>query len=197
MPDYRHSLMPKVCIWSTVFSLFHRSLTLSHIFFSSSGEHDSHLNVYWNAERKCRKFTKFWSTFYIVYDLSAYAIGFFYSIYFILIGQYDTSTWPTSIELPLPFGTATIWGWYLHFITFTILDLMYMVFMISATTYFVCSCLYINAMCDHIDLIRQSIQFDLNDFGQSKLNPSQWKAFNEKSMGKIQKIIAVQVEINE
>lgn len=187
--------MPKVCrMRYTIFSLLD---PFTHFRFLSSAENDSQLNIYWNAEQKCRKFTKFWSSIYFVYDLSAYAIGFFYSIYFIWIGQYDTSTWPRWFELPLPFDTASIWGWYLYFIGVTILDLMYMVFMISATTYFVGCCCYIEAMCEHIDRIVQTIQSDFSDYEQRKFNPHQCKVFDSQIMQQIEKIIGIQVEISE
>lgn len=124
-------------------------------------------------------------------------IGFCYSIYFILIGQLDTSTWPRWFELPIAFDTSSILGWYLYLIGVAILDVMYTVFMVTSTTYFVCCCFYIGAMGEHFDFIVHSIQADFYDFDQKTSNPYQCKVFNDEIMGKMRKIIGIHVEIDE
>lgn len=99
-------------------------------------------------------------------------------------------------ELPLPFDTASIWGWYIYYITASVLELMYILCMVSATTYFVSCCFYIGAMCDHFDFVAHSIQKNFNDDNHKEMNPYQRKMFNEKIMAKMRKAIQIHMEID-
>lgn len=170
-------------------------------FLFASVENDSKLqDVYWSAEKKSRNFTKAILNFVIVYDQSTYAMGFFYSIYFILIGQYDASTWPRWYALPVPFDTALIWGWYLYFLAAAIFDLIYILLMVSATAHFVGCCYYIEAMCKHIDRIVRSVQWDFIEYN-NETDSCKRKAMKGNIPRKIQtailKLIHTHIEINE
>lgn len=181
---------------------FKQSFRFTNFFycFFFSVENDHKLNVYWNAEKLGRKITKSISTFVIVYDQLAYVVGFFYSIYFILTGQFDTTAWPMWFELPVPFDTTLIWGWYLYLLAIAIFDLMYMLCMISVSTYFMSCCCYLEAMCKHIDCIVHSVQLKFDKYN-NEIDSRKRKVFQDEIPIKLQtamlKLIKIHIEINE
>lgn len=118
-------------------------------------------NVYWRAEQKYRKCSKMIAIAFLVYDQSAYWSTFISSICWILSGNTDASTWPVVFELSVPFDTKTIFGWYLLLLITTCLDFMYFTCMLLGTTQFMGYCIYIAAICEHFDLITQTIQTNI------------------------------------
>lgn len=96
--------------------------------------------------------------FFIINIQAAYYLLCISSIASLMKGNFDTSTWPALFDLALPFDTTTLVGWYAMWALLTIMDLSYVLGMVSASSYFTCSCLYIEAMCDNYDSLMQSIQ---------------------------------------
>lgn len=178
---------------------FYTAHYLCSIFLSVAN--DSQLKpVYWNAEEKSRKFTKLIFSGVVVYNQSSYAIGFFYSIYFILTGQYDTSTWPMFYDLPVPFNRELIWGWYLYLLALTIFDLLYILCMTSVSTYFVSCCYYIEAMCNHINSVVRSVLLDFAEHSNEN-DSNKRKALEDAIPKKVQsaivQLIHTHIEINK
>lgn len=117
--------------------------------------------IYWRAEQKYRKYARVIAISYLIYDQSVYVTTFIYSICWILTGNLDASTWPVLVELSVPFGTNTIYGWYLLLLTTSGLDLAYLICIILSTTQFVGSCIHIAAMCEHFDFKMQTTQINI------------------------------------
>lgn len=87
--------------------------------------------------------------------------AFFYSIYCIHVGNYDTSKWILPYELSVPFDTKEIWGWYLLWLIQVNIGFTYSTTQIASSSYFMSCCFYIGAICDHFDYIIHSIQNDV------------------------------------
>lgn len=133
-------------------------MQISNLCPSCPGEEDEGVEIYWQTEKTCRKYTKFMTIFFLISINMAYFMLFFNSIYSVIVGNYDTTTWPALFDLALPFDTVVLWGWYLKWFILTVMDISYVLGMVSATTYFLCCCLYIQAMCDYYDFLINSVQ---------------------------------------
>lgn len=120
------------------------------------GEETAASEIYWNTEQKCRKYTKIIVS-YIMCHQSTYVAALFYSIYCIRVGNMDTSTWFLPFHLIVPFDTQTIWGWYLFLLLQFNISLAYIMCMVAITSYFLCSCAYIEAIRDHFKSLINSI----------------------------------------
>lgn len=117
--------------------------------------------IYWRTEQKCQKYTKM-IVYYVVHHQSMLIVSFMHSIYSVLIGNFDISTFFLPFHISIPFTVNTIWKWYLlWFIQFN-MALSYALTMVSVTSYFVCCCLYIAAICDHFDLLNYSFAEEID-----------------------------------
>lgn len=127
-------------------------------------------NIYWRAEQKYRKHSKMLTIILLAYDQSTYVSAFISSIGWILGGNTDVSTWPVVLELSVPFDKKTICGWYLLLLVTACMDLAYMTSMLFGTTQFIgcCICMYIAATCEHLDLMMQNVQENLEQNCQAK-----------------------------
>lgn len=145
----------------------HIKISWIFILKCSQGEGDV-LKIYWHTEQRCRKFTTILAT-YVLVQQSILMIYFSYSIYCIHIGNLDTSTWPLPFRTAVPFETDSISGWYLKwFLQFNI-SLSYSSLLPFITSQFCCGCMYIDAICDHLASIFQSIDRNVGE-SQAKLN---------------------------
>lgn len=84
-----------------------------------------------------------------------------YSVYCILTGNCDTSTWILPYKLSVWFDTASIQGWYWLWFVQANVGLTYSLVMITISSYFVCCCFYIGALCDHFDYLIHSLNDDV------------------------------------
>lgn len=151
------------------FQFINLHIKISWIFIlkCSQGEGDV-LKIYWHTEQRCRKFTTILAT-YVLVQQSILMLYFSYSIYCIHIGNLDTSTWPLPFRTAVPFETDSISGWYLKwFLQFNI-SLSYSSLLPFITSQFCCGCMYIDAICDHLASIFQSIDRNVGE-SQAKLN---------------------------
>lgn len=85
---------------------------LSNKFFLVPDSDDAVFSIYWNTEQKSRRFTVNFLKFVFV-NRQMYVAGFFYSIYCMSFGNFDTSTWILPFRLLFPFNTETLHRWYL------------------------------------------------------------------------------------
>lgn len=106
--------------------------------------------IYWDIEIQCRNHTRR-LCYYILLHMQVFVVAFFYAMYNIYRGKLDTSTWPLPFNFAVPFDVSTIWGWLLMWFIQTNCAFSYCLTMISLTTYFMSSCYYIWAVCDHLE----------------------------------------------
>lgn len=96
-------------------------------------------------------------TCYIGFHVNAFIIAFFHAAYEIYCGRVDTSKWDTPFNVVVPFSTDYIWGWFSRWFFELSASLAYVVTATFCTSYFVSFCLYIDAICDHFNLVINSI----------------------------------------
>lgn len=113
--------------------------------------------MYFKTEQKCRKITKYMSR-YIPIHQSIVIASFFNSIHCICIGNLDTSTWDLAFNIVVPFDTQNLFGWYLKWFIQLSMSVSYALSVTSITSYFICCCLYIHAICKHLNLLNNLIQ---------------------------------------
>ncbi|XP_055305885.1 odorant receptor 22c-like [Sitodiplosis mosellana] len=105
----------------------------------------------------CRKYTKLIFG-YIFCHQSTFGAALLYSFYLIRFGNFDTSTWFLPFTMVVPFDTSSVEGWYwFWFIQFSA-SLSYIMCMVSVSSYFMCCCFYIEAICDRFGVIINSIR---------------------------------------
>lgn len=101
----------------------------------------------------------------------------FYSFYCLYAGNLDTSTWLLPFQFAVPFETKTVWKWYILWVYNLKANLAYAGIITSVSSYFVCCCLYIQGICNHFNLLIQSLQNDVEQY-KKDTNP---KIMQEKS----------------
>lgn len=131
-----------------------------------------------------------------MYDQSFYVSTFIYSIYCILTGNTDASTWPVGFESSLPFDTKTICGWYLQLLITASMDFAYIIWMLLGTAQFIGSCIYISAMCEHFDSIMQKVQANIKQ-NRGEKNPRKFSGIRAKIYTKIREAIEIHGAIYE
>lgn len=121
-------------------------------------------NIYLKTEKRCRKITKLMACYPAMLMFTG---ALLYSVYCLLTGNRDTSTWILPYKMAMPFNTESIVGWYLLWLVQANVGLAYTFIMVTITSYFVCNCFYVMALADHfIHLIHSSkgdIEFDRNE----------------------------------
>lgn len=103
----------------------------------------------------CRKYTERMA-YYVILNQSMYILCLFYSIYGLLIGNFDASKLPLPFNMAVPFDTNTTVGWYMLWILQFNSDFSYCSCVVAGSSYFVCCCIYILAIGDHFKYILQS-----------------------------------------
>lgn len=144
--------------------------------------------IYWDNEQKCRKTTKRIS-YFIALNQGVFIAIFFFSIFCLLTEEFDIFAIALPIKFAVPFEITTIPRWYaLWLIEFNI-GLAYGFSVVSGTSYFVCCCFYIGAICDHYKLI---IQSRIKYIG----SPSSEKNNAKKLQEKIKKLLSQAIDIH-
>lgn len=69
-------------------------------------------NLYWDNEQKSRKYTKIIESYSILHSSALVAV-FFYALFCVAMGRYDTSSWFLPFNLYLPFDETTLLGWFI------------------------------------------------------------------------------------
>lgn len=112
--------------------------------------------IYWEIEQKCQRVTKKME-YFIFMNQIIFTAPLFVSIYFIFIGNFDTSTWALPLHMIVPFSRETIYGWYLLWFIQWCMGILYGLCTVIITAFFVCCCYYINGLCDHFNITVQSM----------------------------------------
>lgn len=79
--------------------------------------------IYWDSEKKCRKFTKLLTCNYLILLVIVFMALFVYSIYFIAKGNFDPAALPLPYYMVVPFNTQTFSGWYLLWLVFILVSI--------------------------------------------------------------------------
>lgn len=120
-------------------------------------EESEAFNIYWNIEQKCRKYTKLMGSY--TFSNQIMLMPPLYSfIRDIMAGKMETSNWTLPFTIGFPFSTESVWAWYLKWLAQLHMSVAYAACISAATSYFLCCCLYIGAICDHFKLNMHSIK---------------------------------------
>lgn len=146
--------------------------------------------LYWKTEQKCRIFTGKFLKFVFINQLM-YVASLFFSIYCMIVGNFDTSTWILPFTLWVPFDTTNLPGWYLLlFIQFS-MGMSYSMSQVLITAYFVCCCYYIGAICAHFVFVMKTLRADV----EKNQNEKDSVAYQER-VREIERKLARAVEIH-
>lgn len=118
-----------------------------------------------------------------------------FSIYCILTGNSDASTWALPFDLSVPFDTNTILGWYLTWFFQFNISLCYVSCIITITTYFVCCCIYIGAICDHYEFLYKSVFVNVKQ--SDATHPMKSQQSQQKIAEKMSKVIITHAKVFE
>lgn len=109
-------------------------------------------SIYWINEQKCQKYTKR-IAYYLFFHMSIFFLNFLNAIINIILGNLNTSTWSLSFTMSVPFDKTCVWGWLLTSFIEINTAISYSFCMVSITSYFICCCFYIEALCEHFDAL--------------------------------------------
>lgn len=76
-----------------------------------------------------------------------------WSIFLIICGNFDASTWPFSYPMEVPFDVSTIAGWYMRTFIYAYGCCVYYFISLAIIPYLVTCWLYISACCKHYQLV--------------------------------------------
>lgn len=116
-------------------------------------------SIYWNNELKYRNFTKK-MFYYGCFQISTFSTSLLQPIFEICMGNIDISTWNLPFNVATPFDMKTILGWLLTWFFQVNVSIAYGLCMILMTTGFVGSCNYIVSICNHFELLINSMHSD-------------------------------------
>lgn len=127
--------------------------------FHLDGENDVS-KLYWKTELKCRRVVKM-MLYYIYFHQWTFITAILYALFNIGTGNFDTSTWNLPLNLIAPFNTQSVWGWLLKWFFEFSSGLSYALCNIMTTSYFICFCLYIGAICNHFSMLMDSARHNV------------------------------------
>lgn len=117
--------------------------------------------IYWGVEQKCRNLVRKMSAWVLINHTMTF-LSLIVSLYFILIGDFDTSKWILPLDLVVPFNTESLFGWYLLWFYNLQINIAYSVCLSLTVSHFICGCMYLIGMCDHLSLLAQLIREEAN-----------------------------------
>lgn len=152
-------------------------------------------NIYWECEQKCRKHSQRLSYFVIFHTL-LFPIVLMYALVCIACGNYDTSNWYLAFNVVVPFDQTCIWGWFLTWLIQLFMAFAYVMCMTTFTSFFVSCCYYIYAMCDHVNVLINSVSKTF-EFMQMEEKPWKFKELRQQINTKLCDFIKFQVKVYE
>lgn len=105
--------------------------------------------IYVKCERNGRLYTKCLASFKFTLSIGIFGVMLWNSFAAMWTGNFDTSTWIVAYHTAVPFDTTTVLGWYLRLAFQWIFAMFYVLTKTPASTFYLSSCLYIEAMCHH------------------------------------------------
>lgn len=148
--------------------------------------------MYQNVEEKCRKYTKTIASFMIFNQFPTFA-SLFHSFYCVAIGNRDASTWVLPVALSVPLSTAIIWQWYVTWFYCANMGIIYIYVVTLIASSFISFCLYIRGICDHFDLLIQSLQKNIKQ-NRAEKNPDEIRKRNYLIAENLCKTVKTQIK---
>lgn len=116
-------------------------------------------SMYWTSELRYQKFSKK-MFYYGCFQLSTFLTPLLQPILEICMGNVNVETWNLPFNAASPFDMRTISGWLLTWFFQVNVSFAYGLCMIIMTTEFVGSCHYMDSMCNHFELLINSMHAD-------------------------------------
>lgn len=117
------------------------------------------IEIYQKMEQKCRMNAKWTLISFGATDfIMCIASSIVHSAICLMNGNLDTSKWFFATQFSVPFDTSIIFNWYLMLILEFIILFTVSVTITTILTYYVNCCSYINACCQHFELIYSRIE---------------------------------------
>lgn len=139
---------------------------------------------------KCRKYTKKIAT-YIFINQSTFLGSLCNSFYRLYIGDREVSTWILPFYSWVPFDIDEVWKWYTLWTIQFAMGFCYCSCITTITSYFICCCLYIEAICDHFNCLLNSVMDDTKR-NQKNTNPLE----HERRLRQINKNLSKSIQIH-
>lgn len=158
-------------------------------------EKNETFQIFWNTEQKCRKYTRKITSYFFINE-AIFMGAPMYSIFSIIMGNRDATTWALPMDLSVPFDTSTILGWYLTWFFQFNISLCYVSCIITITTYFVCCCFYIGAVCEHYEFLYNNVCASLELY-QNEKNSTERQNKRQRIMEKMGEVVATHAKIFE
>lgn len=115
--------------------------------------------MYWTSELRYQKFSR--KLFYYgCFQLSTFLTPLLQPILEICMGNANVEAWNLPFNVASPFDMQTISGWLLTWFFQVNVSFSYGLCMIIMTSDFVGSCLYIDSICHHFELLINSMDLD-------------------------------------
>lgn len=111
---------------------------------------------------KCRRLIKRFLCYGCVH-LSTFLPVLIFIVIDIFNSEFDGSAHNLPFNVYVPFNMESIWGWLFVWFLQINESFTYNIQMITTTTQFVCFCYYIVTMCNHLNLLIDSIRLDSQD----------------------------------
>lgn len=144
--------------------------------------------IYIKCERTGRLYTKCLATFKFTLSNAVFCMMVWSSFSAMWTANFDTTTWIVAYHMAVPFDTTTVLGWYLRLAFQWILAMFYVFTKTPASTFYLSSCLYIEAMCRHFGhSIRAlaALATDLPDTSDDKSGGADGDAFAGRSKARL------------
>lgn len=103
-----------------------------------------------------------------------YAAAIVVSVCGMLNGDYDTSKWLLPWSVPFDTNNLTVFQWYLLWFTQFSFGFAYSSSTLTVTSFFVCGCFYLTALCDHFTFLIETIKSYL-EINQNEEKPVEQK----------------------
>lgn len=117
-------------------------------------------DLYWQNEKKCRKYSKIIGS-YVFFHIWIFIAILIFMLYCIIFGNFDSSSRELPFYMILPFDETQIMGWLCTWFSQTVVAFTYALCMTVTTAHFVSCCFYIVTMCNQFELIMSGINVDV------------------------------------
>lgn len=160
-------------------------------------KHDNYdvFTFYWDCEMKCRRLTKRF-LFYGCIHLSTFLPILIFVFIDIFKGEFDGSAYNLPFNTIVPFDMQTVSGLLLTWLLQLNESFTYNVHMITTTTQFVCFCYYIIALCNHLNLLINSMRFDTQKIQMEKNTQARQQMWLDAKV-KLQRAIEIHIDVHE
>lgn len=151
--------------------------------------------MYWKWEQSCRRFTERLSR-YVHAEQAIYLPVFLRSLYLLFSGSFNASELILPYNLVMPIDIETVWGWYIYFYFSASIAFSFSSAMIPVTTFFVSCSYYISALCEHVGLLTELIDRNI-ELRLQEPNPFKRVVFDKKIQKVYSELVTLHVDLFE